>query len=97
MIFDRVICASGEEFGDLGPFIAMFLLVGDDDLVFFFGPGAEFEVWIQMVVPSLAALFAYPTLQIAGDQAPGRPVFFYQPDHDLVFFAGPGPLCELGI
>ena len=56
MIFDRVVGASLEELGNLGPLVSHFLSRLVDDPVFFNSPVRLVDFRIQVVVPSLAAL-----------------------------------------
>lgn len=58
MIFDGVVSAAIEVFGDLGPAVSE-CFVGEEEKPFFvIAPVLLLDVGIQMVVPALAALLA---------------------------------------
>ena len=60
MILDGVVSASFKNFGDFSPFVFEFAVEHEEDPLFLFRPIASFDLGVKMVVPSLAALFAYP-------------------------------------
>lgn len=53
-----------------------------DDPVLLLGPGGLLHLWVQVVVPALAALLADTTLQVLGDHRPALgAVLLNQLDH----------------
>ena len=70
----------------------------NDYFVFLFGPLFLFDVWVQVVVPTLPTLFTYTPRQSFGNV---RPVLCskvpYSFEKDVVFFWSPGPLDQVRI
>lgn len=60
MVLDGVVSASFKNFGDFCPLVLEFTVEHEEDPLFLLGPIASFDLGVKMVVPSLAALFAYP-------------------------------------
>lgn len=74
-----------QQLGDLGPLIAPLLVSVVYDAVLLLGPSCLLDVGVQVVVPSLATLLAYPALEVSRDQRPLlRPVLVYQLHYRLV-------------
>jgi hypothetical protein len=69
-IFNVIIRSSWEVFGDLGPFISKFLVRLNNGSIFLLGPLILLDVGVQMIVPPLPALLAYPARKCLGDVAP---------------------------
>ena len=77
MVFNRIVSPSWEVFGNQGPFIAesrfkenLLFMVFDYEAIFILCPLEFFNIRIQVVVPSLPALFSYPAFHASGDSTP---------------------------
>ena len=60
MVLYGVVSASFKNFSDFCPFVLQFTVKHEQDPLFLLGPIASFDLGVEVVVPSLAALFAYP-------------------------------------
>jgi hypothetical protein len=58
-------------------------------LVFFLAPRFLLDRWVQLIVPSLTALFAGASLQFSCNHRPLGAVVIYQISDNLVFLCGP--------
>lgn len=98
MILDGVICTTFEVLGDLGPAVAVVLVLNEENPLFLLAPGGLLDLGIQVVVPPLAALLANAPGQVFRDERPLlRPVLLDQPDHHAVLFFRPRALHQLWI
>jgi len=85
VVFDGIVGASREELSYHGPFVSIsklgsfLLLVSiNDDLIFFFGPFVFADIGVQVVVPSLPALFSDPSRELLCNKTPVfGPVLMY--------------------
>ena len=57
MILDRVISTTFKNLCYIGPFIALSLVRNEQNQLLFKAPGILLYLWVQMIVPSLSALF----------------------------------------
>ena len=90
VILDCIVSPAGDEFGDLGPLVAPLLVSVVDDPVLLVSPGGFLDLWVEMVVPSLAALLPDSSLQVFGNQSPSlRPVLPHEFNNFLVLLFGP--------
>lgn len=77
-----------QQLGDLGPLVAPLLVSVVYDAVLLLGPRCLLDVGVQVVVPSLATLLAYPAFEVSRDQRPLlRPVLVYQLHYRLVLLS----------
>jgi len=91
VVFDVVISSSGQILCDFCPFVSVLSMSSYYYLIFLRGPFPSFNFWIQVIVPSLSALFADTTWQKARYDTPiFRSVFFDQLDNLAIFFLCPG-------
>lgn len=80
-----------KKLGDFGPAVSQLLMRLVDDPVFLLSPGRLLHLWVEVVVPALAALFANAPLQVLGDHRPALgSILLDQLDH---LVGGRG--CEL--
>ena len=70
MVLYRVIRATVQVTGDLGPLVLARLIEKEQDELLFLAPICLLYPGVQMVMPALAALFADPTRQLAGYFSP---------------------------
>ena len=79
MIFYRIVCTSWQHFRHLCPFISMSRVCQKQN-PFFVGHPLNFKnAWVEMIMPSLPALFAEPALDEFSDERPSlRPILFYK-------------------
>lgn len=80
MVFNVVVGAAWQVFGDFRPAVPVDCVVLQNQRVFFLRPAVFLDVWVQMVVPPatvswvfdlpLTALLADATLQELGDLTP---------------------------
>lgn len=70
VVLDRILGAALENLGDLCPLVAVILLENVENEVFLEAPLGLFDLWVEVVVPSLPALFADLAWQVLGDGAP---------------------------
>lgn len=59
-----------EQLSDFGPAVAQLLVCLVDDSVLLLGPRSLLHLWVQVVVPALAALLADTPLQVLGYHRP---------------------------
>jgi len=95
MILDGVVSASFKNFSDFCPFVLQFTVKHEQDPLFLLGPIASFDLGVEVVVPSLAALFADPVWQVLADEGPllGADSLHQLDEHDV--FLG-RPRCFTG-
>lgn len=80
-----------EKLGDFSPAVSQLLVRLVDDPVFLLSPGRLLHLWVEVVVPALAALLADTPLQVLGDHRPALgSILLDQLDH---LVGGRG--CEL--
>ena len=60
MVFDGVVSAALEKFGNFSPAVAQESVGKEEHPLFVFTPVLFFYVWVEMVVPTFPALFADP-------------------------------------
>jgi len=71
---------------------------GNQQLIFFLGPGVFFDVGVKMVVPSLTALLSNTPIEVRSDERPLLGTVFVDELNDLfILFLGPGSFLEVGI
>lgn len=71
-----------KQLGDFCPAVSQLLVGLVDDSVLLLGPRGLLDLWIQVVVPALAALLADASLQVLGDHRPALgSVLLDQLDH----------------
>ena len=76
----------------------MLLMELKDELIFFFCPFLISNSRVQMVVPSLSALFADATRQMACNETPiFRSVQIDHGDDDLILFGSPGSFGQVRV
>ena len=51
-----IVCSSREEFRNLAPLVSVFLVSQNDGSILFRSPFVLFDVWVQVIVPTLTAL-----------------------------------------
>ncbi len=70
MIFDVIISSTVQKLGNLRPLVAVLQVKLEDFVVFILAPAVFLYVWIQVVMPSLSALFTDSTFQVVSDLTP---------------------------
>ncbi len=70
MIFDVIISSTVQKLGNLRPLVAVLQVKLEDFVVFILAPAVFLYVWIQVVMPSLSALFTDTTFQVVSDLTP---------------------------
>lgn len=63
MIFDCIVCAARQKFGDLSPPVAEFPVFLKNDTLLLLGPRQFTDGRVEVVVPALSALFPSAFLQ----------------------------------
>mmetsp|Transcript_55587 Transcript_55587/g.153398 ORF Transcript_55587/g.153398 Transcript_55587/m.153398 type:complete len:304 (+) Transcript_55587:942-1853(+) len=90
VVFDRVVGAAGQEFGDLGPTVTEHCVGLEKYLLLLLGPRVLTDGRVQLVVPALAALLAGPSIELIPDKAPVfGTVLLHQLRHQEVLLGRP--------
>jgi hypothetical protein len=98
VIFDVIISTTVQEFCNLRPLVPVLHMQLQDFIVFFLAPAVFLYVWIQVVVPSFAALLSDSAFQVIGNLTPIlSAVKPHLLDQKSVFFFCPGTLYHLRI
>ena len=96
MVFDRVVSATFQVFGDIGPPIFELAVLKEKDPLLLVGPVDFFDLGIQMVMPPFPALLALTTRQLRCNRRPALGSMLEHHLEDfLVFFLRPGTLDRL--
>ena len=70
VVLDRVVGAALEDLGDLGPLVIHDAVHKEQDPLFFLVPVNFLDSWIQVIVPALATLLSYATIEVLRDECP---------------------------
>lgn len=71
MVLDSIVGSTFEELGDVGPLVCLVAVLEVKDPFFFARPRyVPFDVWVQVVVPSLPALFADSSGKMTSNRSP---------------------------
>lgn len=70
MILDGVVGAAFEDLGDLGPLVAHNAMHEEEDPFLLFVPVDLLDARVEVVVPALATLLAYATVQVLRNEGP---------------------------
>ena len=98
MILDRVISTTFKNLCYIGPFISLSLVRDEQNQLFLKTPGILLYLWVQMIVPSLPALFTNSSWQMFCYIGPLLRTFFLdKPQDKSIFFDTPGSFHELRI
>lgn len=98
VVFDVVVSSSWEKFAYQSPPVAVNPLGLDKGHVFLLCPLVFLDIWIEVVVPSLATLFAYPAFEVLGDFRPVLgPFHGHQLSELLVLLVSPHAFDQLRI
>ena len=112
MIFYGIVGPTRQKFSNESPLIskseyrvALLFVSLNNDLIFVFVPTLFAYLRVEVVVPSLSALFSDSPRQLFGDVTPIlRTVLLYQSQNQLIFFLGltrsnctQGPLTRFGL
>ena len=93
VVLDRIIGAPEEHIGELSPAILGIHLQDEEDPVFFNAPLILHDEWVQMVIPSLAALLTSATRDLRCDLIPRAWTYHaYKLDKTFVGLTIPGKL-----
>ena len=97
-IFDVVVCAARQVFGNFSPLRAhLHIELGHLD-IFLKCPLVALNVWIELVKPALAALLGDATWNHRSDQAPVLlSVLLHKVGQDLILFGCPSLLSFVGL
>ena len=90
-VFNCVVCSSRHIFCNKAPFFAVLQEEVHELFVFIESPFLLGDIWVQMIVPSLSALFADPSWQNRCNEIPASGSMF--DDHfpeKFIFILGPG-------
>ena len=91
VIFDAVVCPPMQILADFSPLVSQGLMVEKQEPFFRFIPSILIDSGIQMIRPSLPALFADPISHQRSDVGPlERPMPPDEVGQPRVFLAGPG-------
>jgi len=98
VVLDGVVRAAFEYLSDLGPFVVDDAVHQEKDPFFLFIPVYFFDARIQMIVPSLTALFPHATIQVLGNERPllGS-VGYHQLKNAPIFFGTPSAFNVEGL
>lgn len=89
-VFDCVVSSSGHEFGNKWPLFAVLEVQIHKPFVFFQGPLVFGDVWVQVIVPSFAALLSYSAWKHRSNEVPSpSSVLNYKLLELLVFLFSP--------
>lgn len=98
MVLNVVVRSAVEKSRYFGPPVSEFLVQLENFLVFLFSPAVLFYVWVEMIVPALAALLSDATLNIVSDLAPIlSAVDANLIDQPPIFLFSPGTLHHLWV
>ena len=98
MVFDVIVCSTRKILCNFCPFITIFSMGSNYNLIFLWSPFPSFDFWVQMVMPSFSALFSYSSWQITRDDAPiFRSILFDELNHLLIFFFRPRSFYKVRI
>ena len=98
MVLDGVVGPSWQQLGNLGPLVAHVDVALQDGPILVGRPGLLANVRVEVVVPPLPALLAYPPGQLVGDDGPLLgPVPLDQLDDLAILLLGPRALDEGGL
>ncbi len=96
MVLNRVVSATLENIGDVGPLVAQRCVCLEHPCILLRRPVPLADAWVQVVVPALSALLADSLRQILRDH---RPFLSADPLHKLdqnhVLLGGPWSLASL--
>ena len=76
MVLYRVVGTARQKLGNLCPLVAILTVANVEDPFLFAAPRVLFNHWIQMVVPTLTALLANPTIKMLSNLSPLLGAFF---------------------
>jgi hypothetical protein len=63
VVLDRIVGAAWKKRRNFRPLCSVHAMCVDDQSILFLSPALFLNVWVEMVVPSLSALLAYPSGQ----------------------------------
>jgi len=90
VILDGVVCAPWKELGDVRPLVAILLVSFQDDVILMLSPRRLADLWVQMIVPSLTAIFPNPPCQQSCALGPlCGTILHHMLCHDIVFLVCP--------
>ena len=69
-ILDGIVGASGKALGNFSPAVAQLLVCPYQCLIFFVGPIALFDGWVEVIVPPFSTLLAKATIELTRNVAP---------------------------
>jgi hypothetical protein len=61
MVLNGIVRPTGQQLGNLGPLVSQSLVMGNNETILLLAPGLLANSGVEMVVPTLAALFANAT------------------------------------
>lgn len=98
MVLYVVVCAPRKHLGDLRPLVTVLVVKLNDFLIFFFCPFVLFNVWVQVVVPSLSTLLSDPAGKSVRNLTPVlSSVSLYHLHELFILFLSPRPFDHLWV
>lgn len=98
MVFDRVVSAPIQSFGNFCPLVAMQSVRQEQHPLLIRSPGIFLDPGVQVVVPSFSALLSDPSRQVVGDLSPLlRSMSSNQLKNQAVFFRRPWSLHQIWV
>ena len=93
MIFDGVVGATFEDFGDLSPFVIDNPMHQEQNPLFLLVPVDLFDSGVQVIVPTFTTLLTDTAVQMLRDKSPFLgAVCDNKLENSPIFFGGPGTL-----
>lgn len=91
MVFDRVVGPPGQHLRHLRPLVSVGSVRQKQDPFFMRHPLHLQDARVEVIMPSLAALFPQPALHELGDEGPAlRPILFNKLPDEIVLLLSPG-------
>ena len=98
MILDGIIGTTFKDLGYISPFIALALVRDKQNQFFLKAPSILLYLWVQMIVPSLSALFTNPSRKMFCNIGPFLGSFFLdKPQDKSILLDAPWPFDKLRI
>jgi len=93
VVLNRVVRAPRKEERDVRSLVSIQAVAEEENPLLVGAPLLLVDIWVQVVVPALAALLPDPIGQMLSDEGPLlRTVLLHQPNYQVVLLFGPGDL-----
>ena len=98
MIFNVIVRSTVQILRDLRPSISVLQMEVQNFLVLFFGPPILFDVWVQVIVPTLSALLSDSAFEVVCNLTPVLgAIHLHLLNQHTIFFFCPGTLYHFRI